>query len=420
MEPCREEIVFYRKRLGLRFKAVRCADGAQKIVVVGMDEQYRNAGSSSEQLLALGLERKSGSMVRSSSSSITTTSSSSMKSKRISVNGANKIFATDVYDASQLEWASSDTCDEEKNADEINGEPLLASFSVDPFEGDQQVSVTSLHISKRNGMTTALSADDADIQLQDGDNRLCLLVQVGDGEPVEYRLDRSKCGNLFDFKDELSRLLQTDTLPANLSLEYYMYAASSPSYKPLDHDGFPFFVGHSRRKVRVRSSSSSSNSDSFVSSSSIRSSDCVPECMCAWSPDNAWPTAGSIVYSCNGVKVTGLDSEFQMGLLKSQVRPLHVQFLPPTQETVALSLAESDVEGQSTPSSSFSKSERRSSSSAPNSGRVRYSTFVHKFNHPLAAKLRKRIEELLAEYIVCDWDAARREGERRVYTTPSR
>ena len=406
MERSREEIVFYRKRLGLRFKAVRCADGAQKIVVVGTDEQYRNAGSSSEQLMVLGLH--------STSAGGSNTPGSSSMSKRSSTNRASKMFTTDIYDNSQLDWASSDSAEDERVVEKAPLDPSLASFSVDPFDGDQQVSVKILHISRSDGIATG--AADVQLQLHDTEDTLCLLAQVEDNEPMEYRLDKSKCGDLFDFKDELfSQLSLAGQLgpspPASLSLEYFVYAASSPSYKPLDCDSFPFFLTHGRRKVRISGSGDRTASNHFVGSSSgPLNGNGVSNCSCAWSSDDAWPAAGSTVYSCNGVRVTGLDSEFQMGLLKSQARPLRVQFLPPTEETTSLAQAERDADGQSPPSSS--KSERRSSSvSSSSAGRVRYSTFVHKFNHPLAAKLRKRIEELLAEYIACDWDAARREGE---------
>lgn len=130
------------------------------------------------------------------------------------------------------------------------------------------------------------------------------------------------------------------------------------------------------------------------------------KCLHDWVPFDIkcnYPDIGSIVYSCNGVIVSGLEKEFQLALLRSQQRPLILQLLPPTHESISAAKVCSPATSPTSPIVSSSNAV----SAQQFKQRFRSSLFMSKYNHPLAAKLRSKVDEIIQGYLDCDWHDAR-------------
>ncbi len=114
-------------------------------------------------------------------------------------------------------------------------------------------------------------------------------------------------------------------------------------------------------------------------------------CLCeyGWVNDCPMPDIGSIAVSCNGVKLSGLDEDFQYAILRNQQRPLIIEFMKPT-ESILKQL----------------HSNRRPEEEEQSPASISMQAFISKYNHPLALKLRKTVDELLQDYVECDWNEA--------------
>lgn len=111
-------------------------------------------------------------------------------------------------------------------------------------------------------------------------------------------------------------------------------------------------------------------------------------CEYGWIDDCPMPDIGCIAVSCNGVKLSGLDEDFQYAILRNQQRPLIIEFMKPTEAILKL------------------LSTRRPEEEAQSPASISLQAFVSKYNHPLATKLRKTVDDLLQDYVECDWNEA--------------
>ena len=173
----------------------------------------------------------------------------------------------------------------------------------------------------------------------------------------------------------------------------YRTTSDDAAYVELSDDNFNEFLCSTNLHINI-----STTSDVAISpraalrkrATSMLKVDSTSYC-CAcdynWMADCPMPDIGSIAVSCNGVKLSGLDEDFQYAILRNQQRPLIIEFMKPT-ETILKQLntnGSTEVQGDTS---------------------VSMQAFIGKYNHPLANKLRKTVDDLLQDYAECDWSAA--------------
>ncbi len=157
----------------------------------------------------------------------------------------------------------------------------------------------------------------------------------------------------------------------------------------------------------------------------------------SWRPTQGLsPPVGSELVAVNGVRVTGMKTQLICALLAQRCRPLLLQFRRkvkiPAGSFVADALlhknaiendSESDEDGMklSTRSSTVGITDEslqllsvanmapvtiltvQQQHAAREKDNFKFSTFEAKYNHPLAGKLRKRVDEIIDSYNSCDW-----------------
>jgi len=125
-------------------------------------------------------------------------------------------------------------------------------------------------------------------------------------------------------------------------------------------------------------------------------------CQYCWNLCSQCPDIGSIVLSVNGVETNGLDKDFQLALLRNPQRPLVIRFKSPTDETIQLANT-LKVSNNNNNNNNNNNSNNNNSSNE----RLKFSTFISKYNNSLASSLRKNVDSIISDYLECDWVNAR-------------
>ena len=133
---------------------------------------------------------------------------------------------------------------------------------------------------------------------------------------------------------------------------------------------------------------------------------------------------GCVVTFINGVQLSGLDKKLQLALIKQKARPLHVQFerLPMDElEFLTIKRAENLVVPPLMNNASANATADGSGSNNSTAGEtvhlpaealntsIKYPLFFSKYSHSSAARVKKRTESTIKDYLECDWSTALKE-----------